>query len=174
MVFEAAARSQRRFELDRFSSATRRSTSSADGMPVCARSSCERAMARTNRCQPTGSRKICWPPLESFSEKLMKTAVAIIPARWGSTRFPGKPLHHDRRQAASAARLGAMLGAQSARFSHHRDRRHADRGSRIRLGRGSCADARRNTRAEPIGSPKWPRKLQRVSRTLSTSRATSR
>jgi len=24
----------------------------------------------------------------------MKKAVAIIPARWGSTRFPGKPLHH--------------------------------------------------------------------------------
>src|SRR5439155_3746862 len=30
------------------------------------------------------------PPL---TMSLMNRAVGIIPARWGSTRFPGKPLH---------------------------------------------------------------------------------
>src|SRR5882724_7793554 len=40
-----------------------------------------------------GSPKICRPQRRSFSILLMSKAVGIIPARWRSTRFPGKPLH---------------------------------------------------------------------------------
>ena len=38
----------------------------------------------------------------------MSKAVGIIPARWGSTRFPGKPLHLHRGQTAAPTRLGTV------------------------------------------------------------------
>src|SRR3954454_3203859 len=41
----------------------------------------------------TGSSKISPLPPTSFSRKPMSKIVGLIPARWESTRFPGKPLH---------------------------------------------------------------------------------
>src|SRR3954454_3856686 len=41
----------------------------------------------------TGSSKISPLPPTSFSRKPMSKIVGLIPARWSSTRFPGKPLH---------------------------------------------------------------------------------
>src|SRR3954452_12961224 len=41
----------------------------------------------------TGSLKISPLPPPSFSRKPMSKIVGLIPARWSSTRFPGKPLH---------------------------------------------------------------------------------
>src|SRR6202011_5654478 len=40
-----------------------------------------------------GSLKLFRPQRRSFSILIMSKAVGIIPARWASTRFPGKPLH---------------------------------------------------------------------------------
>src|ERR1700682_1245121 len=40
-----------------------------------------------------GSLKLFRPQRRSFSILIMSKAVGIIPARWHSTRFPGKPLH---------------------------------------------------------------------------------
>src|SRR5256885_12382822 len=42
---------------------------------------------------PIGWRKICRRRLKLLFRLQMSKAVAIIPARWRSTRFPGKPLH---------------------------------------------------------------------------------
>src|SRR6266576_5420732 len=42
---------------------------------------------------PTGWRKMCRRRRRSFLMKRASKAVGVIPARWGSTRFPGKPLH---------------------------------------------------------------------------------
>src|SRR5213075_3246073 len=42
---------------------------------------------------PIGWQKMCWRRRRSFLMKRASKAVGIIPARWGSTRFPGKPLH---------------------------------------------------------------------------------
>src|SRR5260370_21616884 len=42
---------------------------------------------------PTGLPKICRVPPKSFLKQPMNKAGGIIPARWRSTRFPGKPLH---------------------------------------------------------------------------------
>jgi CMP-2-keto-3-deoxyoctulosonic acid synthetase len=38
--------------------------------------------------------------------------IGIIPARFASTRFPGKPLASDRGQTANTARGRAMLESQ--------------------------------------------------------------
>src|ERR1700682_1692944 len=40
-----------------------------------------------------GSLKLFRPQRRSFSILIMSKAVGIIPARWASSRFPGKPLH---------------------------------------------------------------------------------
>src|SRR6202022_4762483 len=42
---------------------------------------------------PNGWLRICRRRPKSFSKRKMNKAVGIIPARWSSTRFPGKPLH---------------------------------------------------------------------------------
>src|SRR4051794_1238139 len=42
---------------------------------------------------PIGWRKTWRQRRKSFSMKHKVKAVGIIPARWASTRFPGKPLH---------------------------------------------------------------------------------
>ena len=38
----------------------------------------------------------------------MSKAVVIIPARWGSSRFPGKPLYRNRGKTATSACLGTL------------------------------------------------------------------
>ena len=45
----------------------------------------------------------------------MNKAVGIIPARWGSTRFPGKPLHLIAGKASFAATYGS--GASERKIS---------------------------------------------------------
>src|SRR4051812_42921593 len=77
-----------------FSLGTRRSMLSVAAKRVSARSWSRLVTARKKRTPiQIGWRKIFAQLPISFWRKLVSKVVAIIPARWGSTRFPGKPLH---------------------------------------------------------------------------------
>ena len=82
--------------------------------------------------------------------------VAVIPARYASTRFPGKPLadiagrpmiEHVYRRAAEARGVDAVVVATD-------DERIARGGRGLRRRRAD--DRRRHTAPAPIASPKWP------------------
>ena len=83
-------------ELDspaRSSSATKRSTRNAGAMPACEPLSFELASNRHEcDCRPIGSCATSPRQLRPSCAMPFK-ALGVIPARWGSTRFPGKPLH---------------------------------------------------------------------------------
>jgi len=67
-------------------------------------------------------------------------AVGIIPARWQSTRFPGKPLHLIASKPLLRHVWETLSSGEEIRRNHHRHRRHADRQSSFRLVRGGCDD----------------------------------
>src|SRR5580692_843705 len=67
---------------------------------------------------PIGWRRTCRRRQRLSLMKQMSKAVGIIPARWSSTRFPGKPLHviankpllrHVWEQCCRAKRLDAVI-----------------------------------------------------------------
>ena len=101
-------------------------------------------------------------------------ALGVIPARWGSTRFPGKPLHLDRGQSRCSSTSGNGAGARRNWTRDHRHRRLAHRGSGFCLGRGSCADLRRIIRSGTDRIAEVAAKMQRRSVTSSTFKAMSR
>ena len=79
----------------------------------------------------------------------------VIPARYASTRLPGKPLARHRRQADGGPRRGAAARA-ARRAGDHRDgsRRHRADGARARV-RGDD-DRSASIPPAPIASPKSP------------------
>ena len=98
--------------------------------------------------------------------------VAVIPARFASTRFPGKAARRHRRPSDDRARLPARGGVAGGLARHRRHRRSAHRDARRGVRRQRAADASRPSQPAPIGSRKSPRRSTATS--SSTCRATSR
>ena len=85
--------------------------------------------------------------------------VAVIPARFASTRFPGKAARRHRRPSDDRARLPARRGVAGRLARHRRHRRPADCDDGHRVWRQRPADARRSrNRHRP------PRRSRRVAR----------
>ena len=57
----------------------------------------------------------------------MNKAVGIIPARWGSTRFPGKPLHPIAGKALLRRVWERCEASEKSRLGNHCHRRYAHR-----------------------------------------------
>ncbi len=114
MVFEAQ-RDITSISRVRFSSATKRSTPSADATPACGRFWSDRFRRMTDgSCADLGRGRFRSGSRRSFCMQAHDKAVGIIPARWGSTRFPGQAAASHRRQAAAPACLGTLPPREDA------------------------------------------------------------